>query len=67
MTEAKNRGIRPRIGYSQKFRKGSERPPVWFEYTWLALPIALGFLAPWITVRSVAWVIAGFAVDKKVG
>ena len=51
--------------YFKAFAGAFTEPPRWYEY---ALPlgvITLGFLVPWVTTRFIAWVVAGFVLDRE--
>ena len=66
--EEKARRLVPRADadrvYFKAFTQISTKPPMWYEY---ALPlgmIALGFVVPWVATRFVAWVVAGFVLNR---
>jgi hypothetical protein len=53
--------------FRKGFPLGSDIAPTAGEWLFIAVPLALGFLIPWVFVHAVGWVARGFQFDRSGG
>jgi len=59
-TEFVRNGDPVRVTWAEEFVEGTDQKPTLSEYLSIPLKVLGAFFAPWLFVRAVGWVVAGF-------